>query len=558
MKPPTRLGPIEILRQIGAGGMGAVYEGVLDGARVAVKVIKPEYAADTEYRARFKREIQLVRRVSGTCTARIVAADADADPPYLATEYLDGPNLMDHVRRNGPMDETVVRALAVGLAEALVAIHSVGVVHRDLKPSNVLLTPLRPKVVDFGIAAAADVTVLTRFGEAIGSPAFMSPEQVRGDTATGATDVFAWAATVAFAATGRSPFGNGGAQTVMSRVLNDPADLDGVPTTLLPSLTAALAKDPQQRPDIRHLLRALLDETDRTQLTADEDLEPAVTRMLATNWTPAPTRGASRPWLPALAPTEAGATPLRAPAPGGTIPQQTAPPTIIEMAATPPAPSGGGRQRPPGLRVAGPVTAIAISVVIAVALVATTLHLTRPTTTTAAHDAGEPAATTPASPASDTAAPAAAVRSPAATVSPDQLAPGVQMFLYAMDTGAKRWMWRIQDLQYGTTSGAVYQAPLLGAWWALADWCHDHGRGLVGECYDYAANYVYFWFTYDPRQINSRTWTGGAIGSNIFDGHDATEPFLGITTPSTEALMDNRPGVDMLCTPNCAAVLDRS
>lgn len=199
--------------------------------------------------------------------------------------------------------------------------------------------------------------------------------------------------------------------------------------------------------------------------------------------------------------------------------------------------------------------AVTVSVAIAAALVITALNLAR---AAGSREAGASTVPGPASTAPDATAPAAAERSPTPAVSPDQLAQGVQMFLNAMGHEFKSWMWRIGDLQYGATSGEQYQAPLLGAWWALADWCHDRGRGKIGECYDYSANYVHHWFSCDPRQVNSRTWTGGAIGSLIFDGYDTTGSFLGIATSSTGGIMKERPGIDILCTPSCATRLDTS
>ncbi|WP_261571049.1 serine/threonine-protein kinase [Frankia gtarii] len=297
MDLPFRLGRFELTRQLGAGGMGVVYYGTAAGTPVAVKVIRADLAGDAEFRARFRREITLMRRVVGTCTARVVDADPDADPPYLAVEYLPGPTLAARIQAQGPMEPEIVRTLAVGLAEALIAIHTAGVVHRDLKPGNVLLTASGPKVVDFGIATAADMTSLTRTGAAIGSPAYMSPEQIAGVAVGPPTDVFAWACTVAFAATGRPPFGHGPTDAVLFRIRHDPPDLANVPVELRDLLSAALAKDPQHRPDARGLLRQMLVLSgNHAEATAtDSDLFAAVTRVISDGW---PSRTDPPPLLP--------------------------------------------------------------------------------------------------------------------------------------------------------------------------------------------------------------------------------------------------------------------
>ncbi|WP_232794296.1 serine/threonine-protein kinase, partial [Pseudofrankia saprophytica] len=254
-----RLGPTTLMARIGAGGMGIVYYGVLGQTPVAVKVIRAELADAPEFRARFRREIELMRRVRGVCTARVYAADPDWYPPYLATEFLAGPTLADWILRNGAVTGPSLRTLAVGLAEALLAVHRAGVVHRDLKPGNVLLTQSGPKVVDFGIALATDVTVLTRVGTPVGTPGYMSPEQLNGIDVVGPpADVFAWGCTVAYAATGRTPFGAGPTDAVLFRVRHDPPNLAGIPEDLAGLVGETLRKDAAARPDAAELLRRLL------------------------------------------------------------------------------------------------------------------------------------------------------------------------------------------------------------------------------------------------------------------------------------------------------------
>ena len=224
------------------------------GARVAIKLIRSELADDPDFRARFRREVDAGRRVGGLCNARYLDADLDGPRPYLVTQYVEGGDLADFVAEHGPMPEERLIGLAVGLAEALVAMHAAGVIHRDLKPSNVLLAPDGPKVVDFGISQAIDGTALTLSGVVIGSPSWMAPEQALGHPTTAAVDVFSWGGVIAFAATGRPPFGEGTPAAVLYRVVHEEPDLQGLPTSLRPVVTAALAKDHLVRPASDRLL----------------------------------------------------------------------------------------------------------------------------------------------------------------------------------------------------------------------------------------------------------------------------------------------------------------
>jgi hypothetical protein len=206
---PSRIGRYRLTARLGAGGMGVVYLGAAkDGSQAAIKVLRPELADDHEFRARFRREVAMLTRVHGLCTVRVIEADTESAKPFLATEYADGPSLAEHVGQCGPLEPRMLYGLATGLAEALVAIHAAGVIHRDLKPGNVLLTQAGPKVIDFGIAQAMDATAVTRTGMTVGSPGFMAPEQIMG-RAGQPTDVFSWGLTVAYAASGRPPFGTG-------------------------------------------------------------------------------------------------------------------------------------------------------------------------------------------------------------------------------------------------------------------------------------------------------------------------------------------------------------
>ncbi|MGW5140911.1 protein kinase domain-containing protein [Nocardia beijingensis] len=254
---PVRIGDYRLLGVLGTGGMGRVYLGRNPGGRtVAVKVIRPDMI-DAEFRQRFRREVAAARRVDGQFTAPVLDADVDADPPWLATGYVAGFPLADAVDRYGPFTENALLVLAHGLIEALTAVHGAGVVHRDLKPSNVLLALDGPKVIDFGIARALDDSKLTTTGKVIGSPGFMCPEQVTGDSIGPPADVFALGGVLVFAATGHGPFGAGEAVHMLWRVVYEEPQLDDVPERLRPLVAACLTKDAAARPTPEHLLSRL-------------------------------------------------------------------------------------------------------------------------------------------------------------------------------------------------------------------------------------------------------------------------------------------------------------
>lgn len=251
---PRVVGSFRLHRRLGAGGMGVVYLGSdRRGQRVALKVIRPDLAEDQEFRSRFAREVSAARRIRGGCTARLVAADLDADRPWFATQYVPGPSLHDKVNEEGPLSAAQTASIGAALAEGLLAVHDAGVVHRDLKPSNILLSPKGPRIIDFGIAWATGASTLTHVGTAVGSPGFLAPEQVRGAAVTPATDVFALGATLAYASTADSPFGQGSSEIMLYRVVHEEPQLMSVPDALTPLVHACLAKDPEERPSTLQL-----------------------------------------------------------------------------------------------------------------------------------------------------------------------------------------------------------------------------------------------------------------------------------------------------------------
>jgi predicted Ser/Thr protein kinase len=251
---PSKIGPYRLLDKIGEGGMGVVYLARDAESRpVAVKILGPAVAGDPNARRRLLREVETMRRVRSRYVAEILDADVTGDAPYIVTRYVPGRTLEDVVRTDGPLRGQALDRLAGGLAEAIAAIHAAGVVHRDLKPGNVMLVDGQPVVIDFGIAHVPDSTRLTQTGMVMGTPGYLAPEVIEGQASSGASDVHSWGATVAFAATGRHPYGSGTFQTIFFRVLQGKAELTGVPAALLPLVVAALATEPQARPPARWL-----------------------------------------------------------------------------------------------------------------------------------------------------------------------------------------------------------------------------------------------------------------------------------------------------------------
>ncbi|WP_308125576.1 serine/threonine-protein kinase [Nonomuraea ceibae] len=267
------IGGYTLRRVLGRGGMGEVHLAATPtGGLAAVKLIHPSLAGDPAFRRRFEREVAAARRVARFCTAPVLDAGIDGDVAYLVTEYVKGPDLARAVREQGPLSGGNLDALAVGIATALSAIHAAGVVHRDLKPSNVLLSPLGPKVIDFGIAQLAGSD-----GQAsqaiLGTPVYMAPEQARGEPVTPATDVYAWGGVIAFAGTGRAPFGEGAPGEVLYRIVAEEPRLDGLDEGIRDLVARALAKDPRERPTVQGLLAGLLGGTDVSAASATQVVE---------------------------------------------------------------------------------------------------------------------------------------------------------------------------------------------------------------------------------------------------------------------------------------------
>ncbi|MFI8228099.1 PQQ-binding-like beta-propeller repeat protein [Streptomyces sp. NPDC085900] len=334
---PGALGEYRIVDRLGAGGMGVVYRArSRSGREVAVKVVHAQYAADPVFRARFRQEIAAVRKVSGAFTAPVVDADPEAELPWMATQYVPGRSLADHLRADGPMVGAQLRNLVLGLVEALRDIHRTGVVHRDLKPANVLMADDGPRVIDFGISRAAENQTLTETGHMMGTPPFMSPEQLSDARSVGpASDVFSLGSLVVFAATGRGPFDTDSPYLTAYRVMSDEPTLDAVPPPLREVVSRCLAKEPGVRPG--------LDELSHAFVTALPDVAPGEM----------PTVPHRRPDpQPTLQPAAASAQPVEA------HPVEAHP---VEEQAAPRPPSAGNRR----LRVL-----VAVAGVLAVALTA--------------------------------------------------------------------------------------------------------------------------------------------------------------------------------------------
>ncbi|MCX5609723.1 serine/threonine protein kinase [Streptomyces sp. NBC_00047] len=351
---PTTIAGYRLAAKLGAGGMGKVYLSYTPGGRpVAIKVIRPEFGEDAEFRRRFTQEVQSAQRVQGLFTAPVIDADTDSAQPWLATAYVPGPSLADAVVAHGALPVEAVLLLIAGMAEALHVIHGAGIVHRDLKPSNVLLAADGPRVIDFGIAYAADATSLTGSGVTIGTPSFMAPEQAAGRKVTPATDIFALGQVAAYAATGTPAFGEGTSHGVLYRIVHEEPDLSGVPERLTELVTRCLAKDPEARPSLSEIIALCQAANAETVLRRPEDWLPApvaadiTVRAAAPAPVQTPPPPATAPAVPAYTPT-APVAPATPPPGFGPPPQQHTqpqqpqqPPQSYPTPAPTPAPAPG-------------------------------------------------------------------------------------------------------------------------------------------------------------------------------------------------------------------------
>ncbi|WP_432744202.1 serine/threonine protein kinase [Streptomyces sp. JH002] len=300
---PREMAGYELRARIGSGGMGSVYLSYTRGGQpIALKVVRGEFAEDPDFRRRFAAEVRAARRVQGLYTVPVLDSNTEGAAPWLATAYVPGLSLAEALRRHGPLPLETVLLLVAGVAEALTSIHAVGVVHRDLKPGNVLLATEGPKVIDFGIAQAADSTALTGTDVRVGTPAYMAPEQIMGNPPAGpGTDVFALGIIAHFAATGGHPFGEGGAHGLMYRIVQEDPYLARAPEALRPMIAACLAKNPAQRPGPAQVVEMC------------RSLSPGQTLQRRDSWLPAGlatqvsqrhgTQPPTPPPLPATAPT---------------------------------------------------------------------------------------------------------------------------------------------------------------------------------------------------------------------------------------------------------------
>ncbi|MEU0273349.1 protein kinase [Streptomyces sp. NPDC006307] len=325
---PAVVAGYRLAARLGAGGMGRVYLSHTQGGRpVAIKVVRPELADDPAFRRRFRREVEAARRVRGAYTAELIDADTDGAPPWLATLYVPGPSLAEAVARRGPLPVSAVLWLMAGVAEALQSVHAAGIVHRDLKPSNVLLAADGPRVIDFGISIAADLSSYTATGSTVGTPHFMAPEQATAGDITPATDVFALAQTAAFAALGEPLYGDGIAPVVLYRIVHEEPDLSRLPEPLRPLIARCLAPDPGDRATPAEIV-----EWCRRQLDADAG---------------AGTGGGPAVWREVTGPEATVPGPVRTP-----VAPSTAPLTLSLRPA---------RRSPPGRRRTALITAAAVT-----------------------------------------------------------------------------------------------------------------------------------------------------------------------------------------------------
>ena len=460
---PRQLGRFRVLGLLGEGGMGRVFFGRSPGGwAVAIKVIHAGLAADPAFRARFAHEVATARAVGGIYTASVVDADTAAERPWLAVEYVAGPSLSDAVTAGGPLPLPAVLRLGLGLAEALQAIHAAGVVHRDLKPSNVLLAADGPRVIDFGIARAAEHSSLTRTGTILGSAGFMAPEQITGGETGPAADVFALGAVLTFAATGQGPFGEGRTEALAYRVVYADPTLDGVPHPVREIVARCLAKDPRYRPDPGWVIAALAAIPAAGPGIGEDWLPGPVERLIdlrqvvetaAVTASPAPVPQAlvddsAIPTRTSLGTGRAGTTPQVPPAP--------------IAAPVPSAPAAPARHQGTARRVRGWVlAAVAVGVLLAVAVAVAVTRLSAahpaPSAGLAAGSstvASHPASPAPSGPASSGPSSSAA---PSPSATPSGPAAVVQAYYAAINHHDCGTAWNLGGDNLSAAQGQTYQ-----------------------------------------------------------------------------------------------------
>jgi predicted Ser/Thr protein kinase len=349
---PASLGHYEVVGRLGAGGQGAVYLGRTPGNEyVAIKLLHAQMARDPSARARFTREVAAAQKVAPFCTSRVYEADVHGDQPYIVSEFIDGPSLHDVVAMNGPRGPVELERLAIGTVTALAAIHEAGIVHRDFKPNNVLLAADGPRVVDFGIARTinSQESAVTATGMVVGTPGYLAPEQLTGAPLQPAVDIFAWGATMVFAATGQSPFEADTLPVIINRILNDEPDLSALRGPLRDVVGRCLSKDPALRPPAHQLLLQLLGNAGVAPgpAPARKDLLDQGTRIAAQLPAPPPVAHHAPPPPPPVA--------RRTPPPA---PPMTPPPMAMPGPATPPPMAMPGPRTPPpmAMPIPGPAT----------------------------------------------------------------------------------------------------------------------------------------------------------------------------------------------------------
>jgi eukaryotic-like serine/threonine-protein kinase len=352
---PRRLGAYELLGRLGVGGQGAVFLGTTgSGQQVAIKLLHPELLDNTAARGRFIREAIAAKKVARFCAAQVLDVDMAGDRPYIVSEYVPGPSLQAVVAEQGPITGGALDRLAIGIATALVAIHQVGIVHRDLKPANVLIGPDGPRVIDFGIARALDTPSATS-SRGVGTPGYMAPEQLRGEDVSAAADIFAWGATIGYAATGRSPFGSDSVGAVLMRCLSEPPDLAGLSGPLRDMVDAALDKNPANRPPARGLLLRMLGH-EETQAPAEMMAEGATMAARRTPPHGTPVQHQAQPYGGQVAPVDFSQQETHAAAHASTRPQQG---SLDWQSTSPGAPETTRRRR-------GRVAALAVAATVLV------------------------------------------------------------------------------------------------------------------------------------------------------------------------------------------------